>query len=54
MVSLQSSSVSAMSRSKPNMSPIKSSGSGAAMSHTKSHAPRSQTWSMISLQIARM
>ena len=29
------------------------SGSGAAMSHTKSHSPRSQTRSMISVQMRR-
>ncbi len=34
--------------SKPSMSPIRSSGSGAAMSQTKSHSPFSHTRSMIS------
>ena len=33
---------------------MRSSGSGAAMSHTKSHSPRSHTLSMISLQITRI
>ena len=31
----------------PSMSPIMIIGSGAAMSRTKSHSPRSHTWSMI-------
>ena len=50
MSSDQRSRSSRSSGATPSMSPIMISGSGAAMSHTKSHSPRSHTASMISSQ----
>jgi hypothetical protein len=53
MSSDQVSSAARSSGAKPSASPITIRGSGAAMSRTKSHSPRSHTASMISSQIRR-
>ena len=54
MPSDHSSSCSRSSGGTPSASPIMISGSGAAMSQTKSHSPFSQTASMISSQTERI
>jgi hypothetical protein len=54
MSSDQRSRSSRSSGATPSMSPISTIGSGAATSRTKSHAPRSQTLSMIASHLSRI